>query len=959
MAPVENFIPDDPFMSFASRHLLRPAFRQSLLCMLVCAGLAGGAAEAAVRAPSDKAVRYYDDANGRFARKDYAGAVVQARNALQQEPGMLAAHLLLAKALLKDGQAAAAEAEFERALDLGVNLAEIAQPYGTALMMFGKSKKVLDRIHPDGLPPEARAEVLAMRATAYADEGNMREAFRAIEAGRQADPKSLAPWRAEVDLSLRDRNPERARKALDTALGMAPADASLLNLRGTLLQSSGDIPGALAHFGKALAADPRLLDALVARASLLIDLKRPEEAWPDLEKAAGLIQREPRVAYLKSLVYAARGDSKASQAQLEVVTSLVDALPEDFVSRQPPLLMLGGLASHATGRSERARALLELYVQRMPKDPSGRKLLANIYLANGELARVGDLLEPMLRSGDADQQVLTTLAALRLKQRRYAEAAAALDAAARISGDAPGIVAQRGFALLGNQQSDLGLAALRRAFDKEPRQVNVASALSTLYLRRGDKRNALQVAEALVKGVPSEGLAYNLLGAVRSAGGQSAEARAAYTKALSLAPDLVPAQLNLSRLDLAEGKLDAARERLSGLLRQSPQHVQAMTELARVEWRAGRLAEAQGLLEKAWARAPGDQQVGLELLGLYRQMNKAEPALAVAKRMSQGRTDNPAVAEALGRSALAMGDKETARTAFATLARQVGADAERLVDLGRLQLDAGAAMEAAASAERALAARAGYLPAQVLRVEAELALGNVARAESLHRALLAQDANGADALRLAGDLAMARRAPADALRHYRAALAKAPSSRLALQAFAAAFRAGDGAQGVALLEAWLRGHADDGAARAALAEGYLRLNRLAEARSAYETLLARDPQNGMAANNLAQVLLRLNDTGALSAAERAAKLKPGDANVLDTLGWARARSGALEVGLKTLRDARLKAPESRDIRYHLAWALHRSGRREEARLELTAALGGEGEFESAGEAQKLRGELGL
>ncbi|MBS0356227.1 MAG: PEP-CTERM system TPR-repeat protein PrsT [Proteobacteria bacterium] len=945
-------------MSYA-RRLLQPAFRHSLLAFLVCTGLAGGSVEAAVRAPSDKAVRYYEDASGRFARKDYAGAVVQARNAIQQEPGMLAAHLLLGKALLKDGQAAAAEAEFERALDLGVNLAEIAQPYGTALMMFGKSKKVLERVRPDGLPPEARAEVLAMRATAYADEGNMREAFRALDAGRQADPKSLAPLRAEVDLSLRDRNPERARKALDTALGMAPADASLLNLRGALLQSAGDVQGALAYFGKALAADPRLLDALVARASLLIDLKRPEEAWPDLEKAAGLIKREPRVAYLKSLVLAARGDSKASRAQLEEVTSLVDALPEDFVSRQPPLLMLGGLASYATGRSERARALLEQYVLRMPKDPAGRKLLANIYLTNGELARVGDLLEPMLRSGDADQQVLTTLAALRLKQRRYAEAATALDAAGRMSGDDPGIVAQRGFALLGSQQPDLGLTVLRKAFDKDPRQVNVASALSALYLRRGDRRNALQVAEALVKAMPSEGLAYNLLGAVRSASGQPAEARVAYTKALSLAPELVPAQLNLSRLDMTEGKLDAARTRLGALLHKAPQHVQATTELARVEMRAGRLAEAQGLLEKAWGLAPGDPQVGLELLGLYRQTNKAEPALAVAKRMSQARPDDPVVAEALGRSALAMGDKDAARTAFATLARLIGADAERLVELGRLQLEAGAAMEAAASAERALAARAGYLPAQVLQVEAELGLGNLSRAESLQRALQARTANGADALRLAGDIAMARKAPADALRQYQAALAKAPTSNLALRAFAAAFRAGDGAQGVALLGTWLRGHADDTAARTALAEGYLRLNRLAEARSAYDEVLARDPRNGMAANNLAQVLLRLNDGGAVAAAERAAKLAPGDANVLDTLGWARARNGALDIGLKTLRDARLKAPESRDIRYHLAWALNRSGKREEARLELAAALRAEGAFDSAQEAQQLRGELGL
>lgn len=947
-------------MAFAPRTLLTPARCLSLTVMLACAVLGlPPRAEAAVGALNEKAVRYYDDASARFGRQDYAGTIIQARNAIQQAPRMLAAHLLLGKALLKDGQAAAAEAEFERTMELGVGIAEIAQPYGTALMMFGKSEKLLERIRPDGLPATTKAEVLAMRAVAYADQGKMREAFAAIDAARQSDPKSLAPLRAEVDLSMRERAPERARKALELALGMAPTDAQLLNQRGMLQQSSGDVQGALSSFSRALAVDPRMLDALVARASLLIDLKRPEEAMPDLEKAAGLVQREPRVAYLKSLVYAARGDTKASRAQLEEVTALVDALPEDFVSRQPPLLMLGGLASHATGRSERARALLELYVQRMPREPAGRKLLANIYLGNGDLTRVADLLEPMLRAGEADQQVLTTLAALRMQQRRYGEAAAALEAAAGLSGNDPGIVAQRGFALLGNQQVDLGLAALRRAFDKEPRQVNVASALSTLYLRRGDRRSALQVAEALVKGMPSEGLAYNLLGAVHSASGQLVEARAAYVKALALVPELVPTQLNLARLDAAEGKLDAARQRLAGLLRKEPRNGQAMTELARVERRAGRLGEAQGMLEKVWFQTPGDTAAGLELLSLYRQMNKPAAALAVAKRLSQDRAGDPVVLEALGRAALATGDRETARSALASLARLSGKAPERLVELGQLQLAAGAPMEAAASAERALAARAAYLPALVLQVDAELSLGNLPRAESLLRALAGRTANGAEALRLAGDLAMAKRTPVEALRYYRAAWTKAPSSGLALAALTAAFRAGSGAQGVELLEAWLRTHPEDGVARSALAEGYLRLNRLAEARSAYEALLAREPQNGAAANNLAQVLLRLNDAGAVPIAEKAVKLAPGDANVLDTLGWARARSGALEIGLTTLRDASLKAPESRDIRYHLAWTLFRSGKREDARAELAAALRGNGEFESAPEARQLRMELGM
>jgi hypothetical protein len=52
-----------------------------------------------------------------------------------------------------------------------------------------------------------------------------------------------------------------------------------------------------------------------------------------------------------------------------------------------------------------------------------------------------------------------------------------------------------------------------------------------------------------------------------------------------------------------------------------------------------------------------------------------------------------------------------------------------------------------------------------------------------------------------------------------------------LRSFNAAFQAGEGARGVALLEAWLRRQPEALAVQAALAEGYLRLGRLGPARN--------------------------------------------------------------------------------------------------------------------------------
>jgi Flp pilus assembly protein TadD len=110
-------------------------------------------------------------------------------------------------------------------------------------------------------------------------------------------------------------------------------------------------------------------------------------------------------------------------------------------------------------------------------------------------------------------------------------------------------------------------------------------------------------------------------------------------------------------------------------------------------------------------------------------------------------------------------------------------------------------------------------------------------------------------------------------------------------------------------------------------------------------------------NNLANILSSQGDKRALELAERAHRLAPRDAAVQDTLGWILVQQGQLDSGLRHLREARLRAPDSPEIRYHLAFALSRFGRREEARRELEPALREGIAFESQAEAQELSREL--
>jgi len=137
----------------------------------------------------DKPSRHFEDALRRFENNDLAGAAIQLRSALQQDPMMLAAHVLLGRTELARGDAPAAESAFAKALQLGVDQAEIAMPIAQALLDQRKFESLLERFTPEGLPPATKAALLVLRGHAYEGLGELRSAARAFEDALAIDAK--------------------------------------------------------------------------------------------------------------------------------------------------------------------------------------------------------------------------------------------------------------------------------------------------------------------------------------------------------------------------------------------------------------------------------------------------------------------------------------------------------------------------------------------------------------------------------------------------------------------------------------------------------------------------------------------------------------------------------------------------------------------------------------------------
>lgn len=931
--------------------------RRACAIALAAIGISVGASFHAAGANPESS-KFYDDALVRLERDDVAGAIIQLNNALQKDPNMLAAYALMGKARLRNRDAAGAETAFEKALKLGADPTELALPLAQAYAEQGKSDALLERIVPAGLPKPSQVEILILRGNAYADKDNRADALRSFDEARALDPQSIPVRLALVNFLLRTGDRTRATAVLDETIKLAPNDSAVWNLRASLAHVNGNLRAALADYAKAIALDPGNVDALVAQAGLLLDLGRLEDADLALANLLKVAPREPRAAYLRAVAAGRKNDSDAVRAQLTEVVGMLDPVPKEVLSRHSPLLLAGGLAHHGLGNMEKASQYLAVYVKLNPKQPGPTKLLASIYIDRGDSNRAIQLLDPMQSVAPNDPQLLSLLAAANMAQRRYAEAAAYLEKAVKISGGAPDFRADFGVSLIGSGKAELGLSQLQQAFAKDPSQVRAGIVLTTLYLRRDQPKKALEVIDAVVQRAPKDVDAVNLQGVARVAAGDTAGGRAAYANALALNPKFQPARLNLARLDIAEGKLDAARLSLMELLKVNQRNGVAMFELALLEEQAGHPAEAVGWLEKALTVPQQQVRAGIYLSGLLLRQRDFERAVSVAKEAVSRAPKDLSALHALARAQLAAGDNRGARQTLGVMGPLAGFDPGANVDIARLQFAAGDRENALYSVGKIIKDNPDYLPALVLRTEAEIVAGDYVKAEQHARQISEHYPTRGLGLRLMGDMLAARGQTAAAITSYRAALAKEKSVDTVHRLYNAYTLAGDRAKGLVFIEQWSKENPDDLVVLRAVADGRMRTGNLTGARSDYDRLLQRNPNDVEVLNNLAQVANRQGDKAALGYAERAYQLANSNPAVLDTLGWVLIQQGQLDRGTSLLRDARLRDSSNAEIRYHLAAALAQSGREAEARGELSVGLKEGAEFYEIEEARKLQRKLG-
>ncbi|HYE36838.1 XrtA/PEP-CTERM system TPR-repeat protein PrsT [Methylocaldum sp.] len=887
-----------------------------------------------------------EQAQDYIQKGEFKAAVIQLKNLLQSEPENADARVLIGEAYLMLGDGPSAAKELEKARDFSAPKEKWIVPLARAYLLQDKPKAVLDQIKPgEDLADTIRAQVHGIRGLAQV---SLKEPERAKESFAAALKLDSSASDALLGLAMLEAQQKQYKKAVEYANQAIAKDSKNVNawiVAGEMKRLDGDQQGAVDAFTKALDAQPFDARARLGRAAVYLGLGEPEEAQKgvdEVRKAAGDV---PLALYFHALIAFQKKELQVAEDALVKVTN---ALPNHLPSR----LLLGTIA-YQQGKYESAENNLSQYLGAFPKYLPAAKLLAATRMKLGRAHEAVDLLKGVEDQASNDPQFLALLGSAYLQDKQYDSGTEYLSRASELAPNEASVKAQLALGRIASGQMEQAVDDLKSAVDLDQNLLQADVMLVLALIQQKKPEDAIESAQKMKSKLPGDPMPDNLLGAAYMSKGDADKAREHWEAALKLKPDYATAALNLAKLELSRNKLDAAAQRYEQIRQRNPKNLAAHIGLAQIAEMRKDYPQMEKYLKEAREKNPKALQPSLMLSRYFLAQGKPLQALEAARDAESNNPDQPLVLQNLGLAQLANDQGASAVATFKKLVSKVPSNPEYRHQLAQTLYRAGEKQAARTEWEGALKQAPDYVPALLAQAELNLQDKKYEQALKIAEDIKAKHPKSHAGFQLEGDVQFAQKLFKKALPAYEKAFQSAPSSILARRLFQTHRALGEDKAAFDGLSQWLQSSTDDVDSWAMLAMGYQEAGRSEEAVDAYEKAYALKPDNTLIQNNLAWLYQELGGSKALPLAEKLLSTSENNPEVMDTVGWVFIQNGKQEKGLHLLQDAAVHAPHIAQIRVHLAEALAKLGRKDEARKELERLLKEKNSFAGRDKAEAL------
>ena len=889
-----------------------------------------------------------------FANAEYRAAVIELKNAIRADANNPAARLLIARAAYQLADLQTAEIEFVRALELGIDRPDVWLGYGRSLLEQGRAAVALERVVPNLNADSDDVATLVFLGDVFSALGNLVDAdvyYRQALAINSASDSALI-GAAVVAEASGDR--VSARKLVNQAVELNPESALAWRAMGNQRRVRRNLDAAANAYARAISVETPttpLAQQFLARAnqaSVLLDLRRFDEAKVRVDELAGLLPRHPLNYFLRGRLAYGLGEYDVAQLELQQYLAMI---PSDMRGQA----MLG-----AVNFSQNYFRQAEAYLQRAARQNIGgettRRLLAETQL---RLRKPGDAMESLRlleQDGNTDAALLGMLGRAQIGMGNTDAAISYFEQSVAADPTNPAAQLSLATGLLAAGQYDRAIEVLEGVPEQVDSQYNRVTLLIAAQLQNGDRAAAIVTSDNLIRENPNDAAAYSVAGVLRHSIGEADAARVRFEDAIGLDPENIAALYGLARLALDRSDVVDAEKWLLATLDADPTFVPALISLSDILPRAGRYSELRSRFDAAIAAAPRALAPRLLQARVAIVNQNFAEALDVVIAAKEFHPDEAKLMHAEGLALVGTGQTESGLRALANAALEDPDDVNIQYSLAQTRIQVRDYHAALSAAERVRKLRPGDARGLALQVDA---LANLDRRDEARQALAdfrASQAESALTLTLAGDVEMMDDDPAEALGFYERA-AELRWDRTVVMRLVRAYQASTPAAAAAPIERWLSEHPDDTAMRRGYAQLLESQGNSSAAVAEYEQLTGEGSNDAIALNNLAWQYAEEGRDGAVELAQRAHEILPNNGSISDTLGWILYRQGDVSKALETLRKARQQSPNNPEIRFHLATVLAETGNKSEADIELTELLRDNESFPSREQAEALARSL--
>jgi tetratricopeptide (TPR) repeat protein len=663
----------------------------------------------------------------------------------------------------------------------------------------------------------------------------------------------------------------------------------------------------------------------------------------------------------------------------------VDLAPDNYQARiDLANLLVGG--SRSTDGSinmdylKQARTHLDLLREKQPQNPEVFQAWADYYAAQGNLGAAMQEMQKAIAAESSRSESYLDMALLQLRSNLLEQAEVNFRKAAELDPKATNAqLALGGFYQSRNRLPEAE-QQFKRAIELAPKDPAPREALVRLYMTQGRKTDAEALLKQAKTDLPNNSEGYRMLGDFYYASGDLDKATAEYSSLYGDHPKDIQVKKNYVQLLILKSRLEEASKLNNEILKANPHDLEGLVYRGQIQLRQNDAGGAVDSLQQALKEDPGSAVAHYQLgLAFDTQHNEAR-AESEWRESARLRPDLMEAQRALAGLELRRGDLD----ALMQTAQQIIGGAPYAPDgylmRGLVEMNRQRYSDAQQDLTKAMGVAPGS-PAPYVQMGKLYELQKqFAEATKFYQQALDKDAGSTDALQGIMNVYLAQKQPDQAIAAARAQIAKSPATsgfydllgtvlfeRKDLKGADSALhkaieldennadallklgqvQAAEGSvsQALATYQQSIQDHPREIAFYILAGEMYESERDWNNAKAMYQKALEIQPDNPLASNNLAYVIL---DEGgnvdvALAMAQTARRGMPDSSNAADTLGWAYFHKGvyksAIDLFLESLRlNEKRGAADDPAIHYHLGLAYEKTNQPAQARQQLERAL---------------------